>query len=52
MNLQKILNKIQQNYQIFGNLQNIDNFIVENISIDSRKIDKNTIFFWFNWAKK
>jgi UDP-N-acetylmuramoyl-L-alanyl-D-glutamate--2,6-diaminopimelate ligase len=45
MNLQKILNKIQQNYQIFGNLQNIDNFIVENISIDSRKIDKNTIFF-------
>jgi len=45
MNLHKILKKISNIYQVFGNLQNLDALDLEDISIDSRKINKNTIFF-------
>ena len=45
MNLQKILKKISHNYQVFGNLQNLESVEFEDVSIDSRKINKNTIFF-------
>ena len=45
MNLHKILKKISNIYQVFGNLQNLDALDIKDISIDSRKINKNTIFF-------
>ena len=45
MNLQKILNKISHNYQVFGNALNLDSLEFDDISIDSRKINKTTIFF-------
>ena len=45
MNVQKILKKISHNYQVFGNAQNLDSLELDDISIDSRKINKTTIFF-------
>jgi UDP-N-acetylmuramoyl-L-alanyl-D-glutamate--2,6-diaminopimelate ligase len=45
MNLNQILKKISRNYQVFGNLQNLEHAEFDDISIDSRKINKNTIFF-------
>ena len=45
MNLHKILKKISHNYQVFGDVSNLDSLELEDISIDSRKINKNTIFF-------
>ena len=45
MNLYQILKKISHNYQVFGNVQGLEKAEFDDISIDSRKINKNTIFF-------
>ncbi len=45
MNLQKILKKISHNYQVFGNMQNLESLEFDDVSIDSRKINENTVFF-------
>ena len=45
MNLHQILKKISRNYQVFGDVSKLDSVEFEDISIDSRKINKNTIFF-------
>ena len=45
MNLYQILKKISCNYQFFGNVQSLEHAEFDDISIDSRKINKNTIFF-------
>ena len=45
MNLHQILKKIPHNYQVFGNVSSLDSVEFEDISIDSRKINKTTIFF-------
>ena len=45
MNLHQILKKISHNYQVFGDVSKLDSVEFEDISIDSRKINKNTIFF-------
>ena len=45
MNLHQILKKISHNYQVFGDVSKLDSVEFEDISIDSRKINKITIFF-------
>jgi len=51
MNLKQILANIKQPFEIFGNPINASQINIDDISLDSRKVKKNTIFFGIIGAK-